>query len=143
VFPQLRPYLFSSPLDKPTFSGFTKALLKKLAKQKDEPVDWMNSDIYNQKINSEFLDVVVKTDFGFFIIKDFGHGPVTVTDIEKILRTIRSHFSKIFRIICVAKSYDSPLQGESLEKIMTKLSSETNIDLLTEEKVGYSVLWIS
>ena len=118
--------------------------MRKLAKMKDQSVDWMNSDIYNHKIDSESLEVgACKDRFWAFYNQRFWRRSCDCNRYREITKGSRSHYSKIFRIICVAKSFDDSLQGESLEKTMERLTSETKIDLLVEEKVGYSVLWIS
>ena len=141
VFPQLRSDLFSSPLDKPTFSGFIKALLRRISKKEDEPIDWSDSNVYNYKIGDLNLDVALKTDFGYFLIRDFNEKVVTAEDIEELVKKVGAKF-KIFRMLCVAKSYDNTLKGELLENNMLRFSN-LKIDLLVEEKVGYSLLWIS
>jgi hypothetical protein len=89
------------------------------------------------------LDVVYNTGKGHFIIKDFGDHVVTSDMLKTLLDMISKHFSKIFRVIVVAKEYESKLTGETLEEQMSKLSREKfSIDLIVEEKLGYSVLWI-
>jgi hypothetical protein len=141
VFPQLRADLFSSLLDKPTFSSFAKALFRKISKKEDESIDWSSSKMYNYKIGEVNLDVALKTDFGYFLIKDFEEKVVMVEDVEELVKKLRPNF-KIFRILCVAKAYDDSLKGESLENYMTRFS-ELKVDLVLKEKVGYSLLWIS
>jgi hypothetical protein len=92
VFPQLRPDLFSTPLDKPTFSSFVKALLRRISKKADEPMDWSNSNIYNYKIGELNLDVALKTDFGYFLIRDFDEKVVTAEDIEELVKKVGAKF---------------------------------------------------
>jgi hypothetical protein len=141
VFPQLRPDLFSSLLDKPTTSSFVKALLRRISKKQDESIDWSSSKIYNYKIGEVNLDVALKTDFGYFLIKDFDEKVVTMEDIEELVNQVRPNF-KIFRLLCVSKTYDHTLKGESLENNMRRFS-DLEIDLVVNENVGYSLLWIS
>jgi hypothetical protein len=141
VFPQLRPDLFSSPLDKPTTSAFVRALLRKILHKGDNSTDSTNSNIYDYQVDAFNLDVALKTDFGYFLIKDFDKKEVSVEDIEKLVKVVRSNF-KIFRIVCVASAYDSSLKEELLESNMIKFS-EIKIDLLLKEKTGYSLQWIS
>jgi hypothetical protein len=46
-------------------------------------------------------------------------------------------------VISVAKEYDQSFK-ESVEQQMAKeLNSNIKLDLLVQEKVGYSVLWVS
>jgi hypothetical protein len=91
------------------------------------------------------LYVAYKTDEGYFVIKDFKDKIVTPEDLRQVTRIVKEKFTHIFRVICVAKAYDeSFLNKDTLEKQMTKeLKANFQIDLILEEKVGYSVLWIS
>ena len=58
----------------------------------------------------------------------------------------RKNYQKIniFRLIVVAKEYDQLfLNRDSLEKIIdTELKAKFKIDLIVQEEVGYSVLWV-
>ena len=75
--------------------------------------------------------------------KDFKDQVVTSDKLKTFLETISKHFSKIFRVIVVAKEYESKLTGETLAEQMSKLSREKfPFDLIIEEKLGYSVVWI-
>ena len=104
-------------------------------------MDWSNSNVINRQIGELNLDVALKTDFGYFLIKDFDEKVVTAEDILELVKKVGSNL-KIFRMICVAKTYDDTLKGELLENNMIRFS-KIKIDLLVEEKVGYSLLWIS
>jgi hypothetical protein len=43
----------------------------------------------------------------------------------------------------MAKEYESKLTGETLEEQMSKLSGKNfSFDLIVEENLGYSVIWI-
>jgi hypothetical protein len=98
----------------------------------------------NYKLNSYLLDLLLETDEGLFIVKGFQDIVVTLNDLNQLSRLINSHFKKkIFRVICVAKEFDqSFFDKELLERQMINLKTKFPIDLLIEEKVGYSVLWI-
>jgi hypothetical protein len=94
-------------------------------------------------VDSQNLDVVYDTGKGQFIIKEFRNQVVTSDMLKSFLDTISKHFSKIFRVIVVAKEYDSKMIGEALEEQMNRLSRNSfPFDLIVEEKLGYSVLWI-
>lgn len=144
VFPELRSDLYISPLDKPTFPSFVKALLSKKKKTRNAIHEDISQSL-NYRIDSYVLDVAYKTDEGYFVIKDFKDKVVTPEDFREVTRIVKEKFTHIFRVICVAKAYDeSFLNKETLEKQMTKeLKANFKIDLILEEKVGYSVLWIS
>lgn len=141
VFPELRPDIYySALLDKTTFSVFAKSLWNKLRHRKDSEV---MTAAFDQKIDSYNLDVVYRIAKGYLIIKNLENQVVTYDELKKFLDTISKNFSKIFRVIVVAKEYDSKMTGEALEEQMNKLSrNRFPFDLIVEEKLGYSVLWI-
>ena len=103
------------------------------------------SESLNYAIDSYVLDVAYKTDEGYFIVKDFKDKIVTPEDLRLLTRIMKDKFARVFRVICVGKAYDeSFLNRATLEKEMTKdMKANFKIDLILEEKVGYSVLWIS
>jgi hypothetical protein len=95
------------------------------------------------------LDLALRTEVGYFIVKDFKGNIVTVADLKQLSRIVGGKFKNryrktyVFRVICVSKQYDpSFLKAKSLEEQMIELDSNFPIDLLIEEKVGYSVLWV-
>jgi len=140
VFPELNPEVYySALLDKPSTQVFTKSLWNKLRQRKAPETE----TTFDQRVDSQNLDVVYDTGKGYFIIKDFKDQVVTSDKLKTFLETISKHFSKIFRVIVVAKDYESRLTGETLEEQMSKLSREKfPFDLIVEEKLGYSVIWI-
>lgn len=87
---------------------------------------------------------------GYFIVKDFKDKIVTTDDLKDLVKIISSKFKNkyrrtdVFRCICVAKNYDqSFFDRESLELQMTQqLKTKFPIDLVVEENIGYSVLWV-
>jgi hypothetical protein len=146
VFPELRPDLYVSPLDQPTASTFFSALKNKYFRRKRFTSKQKVSEKFDYLVDSYTLDLVVKTPVGYFVVKDFKDKIVTLDDLRHLISVIESKFKKnVFRIICVAKEYDeSFLDRERLEGLMMeKLKTNLNIDLLTQEEVGYSVLWIT
>ncbi|MGB7661757.1 MAG: hypothetical protein WBL67_03390 [Nitrososphaeraceae archaeon] len=84
-------------------------------------------------------------------MKSFGDSVVTVDNLKELIMTISNKFRNkygrldVFRVIVVARDYDQPfLNRESLEQMMKgELKSKFDIDLIVEEQVGYTVLWIS
>ena len=109
----------------------------------------------NYKVTPTYsVDLALKLPLeGYFIVKDFKDRVVTVDELKYLVKTISGKFKDkyhlrdihIFRTICVAKDYDAAfLNRESLEKLMMRdLKVNFKIDLIVEEKVGYSVLWVS
>jgi hypothetical protein len=149
IFPQLRDDyqdLISNPIHK-----FKLYIKRKIIRSKKQ---YGVSKIFNYKVNSDSVDLAVKTEEGYFIVKDFKDKAVSVGELKDLIRILTRKFRvvteippriDIFRVICVAKTYDDPfINRETLEKLMTQeLKVNFKIDLIIEEKVGYSVLWIS
>ena len=143
VFPELRSDLYISPLDKPTFPAFMKALLSKRNIIRNS-INEDTSETLNRRFDSYVIDVAHKTDVGYFTVKDFKDKTVKPEDLRQLTRILKENFTHIFRVICVAKAYDeSFLNRETLDKQMSELKANFKIDLIVEEKVGFSVLWIS
>jgi hypothetical protein len=101
-------------------------------------------------VGSYTFDVVLKTENGYFIVKDFRDKVVTLQDLRQLIQIIRNKFkdkyqqSNVLRVISVAKQYNQPfLERESLERIMKYELKIKKIDLIVQEQLGYSVLWIS
>jgi hypothetical protein len=98
------------------------------------------------------FDMVLETIDGYFIIKDFKDKVVLPEDLKQLKEVATSKFKVrgslretfIFRILCVAKEYDKRFwQQETLEQLMTEeLNADFKIDLIVEEKIGFSVLRI-
>jgi hypothetical protein len=142
VFPELVGFIPSISLPTPVnrLRLYLKSKLKSLRRRVTIPKTW------NYKVDSYVLDLVLETDSGLFIIKDFKDNVVKLNDLKQLLEVIDSAFKReIFRTICVAKRYDHPfLDRESLESLMEKnLKPDFPIDLLIEEEVGYTAIWIS
>ena len=105
----------------------------------------------NYKVNRNTFDLALKTDRGYFIIKNFDDKIVNINDIAHLAEKTKSKFKNIYqrtnilRILIVAKNYDEPfLERASLEEIMIqKIKPKLKIDLIVKENIGYSVLWIS
>jgi hypothetical protein len=143
ILPELSPdYLDLSPyIDDYVKSFFRKKLGRSRAS--------ISSKSKNYKVNSYTFDLVLKTPKGYFIVKVFRDKVVTPEDLKGSVEIIQSKFRDRFhrihvlRVICVAREYDqSLLQQESLERTMKDLRAKFKIDLLIEEQVGFSVLWV-
>jgi hypothetical protein len=107
----------------------------------------------NYKVASDYhvdLALAIPLD-GYFIVKDFKEKTATPEDLQELVKMVSTRFktrlrrSNIFRVICVARGYDvSLLESESRERLMRRLLEQNvKIDLIVEEKVGYSALWVS
>ena len=144
VIPELPQYMsYADPANRLQF--FIKSRLKP---SKIEP----SSRIVNYKGRPYSFDIVVTTVDGDFIIKDFKDRVVTPEDLKELRDVASSNFksrlsfrgTNIIRILCVAREYDQRLmQPEMLEQLMTnELEADFYIDLIIEEKTGFSVLWV-
>jgi uncharacterized membrane protein (DUF485 family) len=144
IFPELRSdYVKFSPY----FSDLIKYYFKKkLAKSKEQTL----STSLNYKIDAHSFDLAFRTIKGYFIVKDFSNKVVTIKDLQELIDLIRAKFrdkyqrTYVHRVVCIAKQYDqSFLQRQTLEEKMTKeIKANFDVDLLIEDKVGYSVLWV-
>ena len=148
IFPQLRyDYIKYSTYYVDILKYFIKSKLFDLKKIEEKRI----LKAMNYKVNGYTFDFALKTDDGYFIIKNFDDKIVTISDIKQLIDKAKSRFKTkyqrihILRILIVAKNYDKafPERG-SLEEIMTKeIKSKLKIDLIVKENIGYSLLWIS
>jgi len=144
IFPELRSDYtsFLDPMDTDHIKSYFK---KKLSRSKADNI----VESLDYRLNSYSL-FVARTIKDYFIVNDFKEAVVTFDNLNHLAQRISSKFkdkyqrTHVFRLICVAREYDqSFLQHESLEHQMKeKLKANFAIDLLIEEKVGYSVLWV-
>jgi hypothetical protein len=95
----------------------------------------------DQKINGETIDGIVSTKKGDFIVK-FYDKSVSESDLKNLVVLLSKSRDKIFRVLCVAKDYDEPIQSNKLVGIMDNLPKYFKLDLIFEEEHGYSMLWI-
>jgi hypothetical protein len=147
VFPELRSDLYIGLVDQPTAPAFISALFQKFSKNRGKPAEQnVSQGLGCTTASSYYLDLALKTQHGYFIVKDFKDKVVTLEDLQQLEEALSNEFgNNVFRIICVARKYHPIfLNVESLERQMTKeLTANYSIDLLVEEKIGYSVSWIS
>ena len=147
VFPELR-----SNYIPPRIRDRIKLYFKRKV---DKPQHIIVSESMNYKVGPEYsVDLALRTPEGYFIVKDFKDKVVTPEELRHLAKTLAHKFrdigaipprADIFRVMCVAKAYDAALLNtDTLEQQMTKqLKANFDIDLLLQEKVGYSVVWIS
>jgi uncharacterized protein YnzC (UPF0291/DUF896 family) len=95
----------------------------------------------DKKINGETINAIVSTKKGDFIVK-FYDKAVSESDLKNLVQLLSKSQDKIFRVLCVAKDYDEPLQSNKLVGIMDNLPKYFKLDLIFEEEHGYSMLWI-
>jgi hypothetical protein len=145
IFPELTPAYIDTYAD---FIDRIRLYLKRKFRKSEQKISRMR---INYKGKSYLVDLALKTEEGYFIVKDFGDEIVSIENLRELVEMVRSSFkdkyqrTHVFRLICVAKTFSQPfLETNLLEEIMTKqLKSNFEIDLLVQEKVGYSVLWVS
>jgi hypothetical protein len=134
VFPELRSnYIPPGILDR---------IKLRFKRKVDKPQHIIVSESMNYKVSPEYsVDLALRTPDGYFIVKDFKDKVVSPEELRHLVKILGHKFKDIFRVICVARAYDEVLLNtETLEKQMTEQDFE--IDLILEEKVGYSVLWV-
>jgi hypothetical protein len=145
IFPQLRADYY----DYYYVANFAKAFFKKKFTK-----SWKERTRagLNYRVGEEYyLDVALKTLEGYFIVKNFGDSSISVDNLKELIMIISGEFRNkygrldVFRVIVVARDYDQPfLNRESLEQMMNgELKSKFDIDLIVEEQVGFTVLWVS
>lgn len=100
-----------------------------------------------QKRKLHFLrnyDLGIKTSTGWYIIQ-FYENLVTFDDVKKITNKFsieKTMWSDIQRVIIVGKEFDSTFEKEKLVEQMSLLKRKIHVDIILEEKYGYSTIWI-
>jgi hypothetical protein len=147
VYPELRSDI---PLSDPSvierIEWYLQRFISYLSRRKRDSEQEMLSKALNYRIDSYILDLVLKTKHGgVFIVKYFGNKTVRFNDLNELIKIVKKKFgtkmwteSRSFRVICVAREYDS----EILPKLKDLVTTENKIDLLVEEENGFSVLWV-
>jgi len=108
------------------------------------------SDLSKPKLRYTNFDQVFRTDTGDFILKIF-KTTVKWEHIEKIIKQLNREQSMqklfdtqvIMRVICLADKYDPFFESNDLVSKMEETKRNYyKIDLILEEKFGYSTIWI-
>ncbi len=108
------------------------------------------SDYSKPKLRYTNFDQVFRTDTGDFIFKIF-KTTVKWEHIEKIIKELNreQRMQKVFdtqviiRVICLADKYDPFFESYDLASKMKETKRNYyKIDLILEEKFGYSTIWI-
>ena len=108
------------------------------------------SDLSKPKLRYTNFDQVFRTDTGDFIFKIF-KTTVKWEHIEKIIKQLNREQSMqklfdtqvIMRVICLADKYDPFFESNDLVSKMEETKRNYyKIDLILEEKFGYSTIWI-
>jgi hypothetical protein len=145
VFPELRSNYIPPGIQDRIILYFKR----KLGKSKRTIV----SESMNYKVSSDYsVDLALRIPDGYFIVKDFKDKVVSFEDLKYLVKILSRKFREIglpprrvniFRLICVAQEYDQYfLERETLENKMRELKTDFGVDLLIQDKVGYSVLWV-
>ena len=79
---------------------------------------------------------------------------LTYEELKKFTKKVSSEFKEVDdRIICIAKEFgdefhpeenvtEDDAEWDEQEKRMDELSVEGHVDLIKEDKSGYSIMWI-
>lgn len=144
IFPEIRDDYWRYFVDyQDSLKYFFRNRLFKYKRDKDL------SKVLNYKDKSFLIDVLLKTDKDYFIIKVFDK-KVTIDTMKEFMKAITENLgniykkNKVFRSMIVAKDFDNIfLNRNTLEELMQdELKTPFPLDLIMEEEVGYSVLWI-
>ncbi len=121
--------------------------LRRLKKESDvENEDEILKRSLNRSFGSRVYDLALRTESGYFLVKHLGHNTITLDELKGLAHSSARDFgrNKIFRMVCVARSYDPVFFDlDELEKQIRKIGSTLPIDVLVEEEKGYSVLRVA
>jgi len=119
-------------------------LAKKNARKKGEKFQYdlefkSNGEVFDLKVNTsegivlvEFFDKILSWDD----LKGF------VERIDKGFKDGRAGAHEILRVVCVSKDFDDIFLSEELSDKIKKFSNTYKIDLLKEDKTGFTTLFI-
>jgi len=112
--------------------------------------------IRNNKVNRfvfKKFDFAINTSTGIFILKIVNDKILTFEDIENTVKDIHKKMiitglgiedkETIDRLIFLTKSFDENISEKELDEKMRKLKKPYLIDIIKEEKYGYSTIWIN
>lgn len=94
-----------------------------------------------KKIGKYYFDLLFDTSEGKTGVMFFES--LTFEELKKFIDNVKTHFDhEGDRIICVSKKYDEFFETKEFEDRLNKKNRQFNLDLILEEELGYSILWI-
>ena len=142
----------------PQIDKVKKMRLKKGYTDIDQQSKWRITRwfIRNNKVNRfvfKNFDFAINTSTGVFVLKIVNDKTLTFEDIENTVKDIRKKMivtglgiedkETIDRLIFLTKSFDEKISEKELDEKMRKLKKPYLIDIIKEEKYGYSTIWIN
>ena len=115
-------------------------LAKKNARKKEEKFQY---DL-EFKSNGEVFDLKVNTSEGIVLVEFFDK-ILSWDDLKGFVERIDKAFkdvNEILRVVCVSKDFDDIFLSEELSDKIKKISNTYKIDLLKEDKTGFTTLFI-
>lgn len=115
-------------------------LAKKNARKKGEKFQY---DL-EFKSNGEVFDLKVNTSEGIVLVEFFDK-ILSWDDLKGFVERIDKAFkdvNEILRVVCVSKDFDDIFLSEELSDKIKKISNTYKIDLLKEDKTGFTTLFI-
>ena len=115
-------------------------LAKKNARKKGEKFQY---DL-KFKTSGEVFDLKADTSEGVVLVEFFDK-TLSWDDLEGFMKSVSKGFhqdSGIFRIVCVSKNLDDIFLSEELSDKIKKLDNPYKIDLLKEDKTGFTTYFI-
>ena len=115
-------------------------LAKKNARKKGEKFQY---DL-EFKSNGEVFDLKVNTSEGIVLVEFFDK-ILSWDDLKGFVERIDKAFkdvNEILRVVCVSKDFDDIFLSEELSDKIKKFSNTYKIDLLKEDKTGFTTLFI-
>lgn len=100
-----------------------------------------------QKGKIHFLrnyDLGIKTSTGWYVIQ-FYENLVKFNNVEEIVKKIsfeKTIGTEIQRIIIVGKEFDASFEKDEIINKMNLLKRKVHVDIILENKYGYSTIWI-
>ena len=115
-------------------------LAKKSARKKGEKFQY---DL-EFKSNGEVFDLKVNTSEGIVLVEFFDK-ILSWDDLKGFVERIDKAFkdvNEILRVVCVSKDFDDIFLSEELSDKIKKIGKDYKIDLLKEDKTGFTTLFI-
>ena len=115
-------------------------LAKKNARKKGEKFQY---DL-EFKSNGEVFDLKVNTSEGIVLVEFFDK-ILSWDDLKGFVERIDKAFkdvNEILRVVCVSKDFDDIFLSEELSDKIKKIGKDYKIDLLKEDKTGFTTLFI-
>jgi len=116
----------------------------KLAKKEGEGKGKKFQYDYEYKIKDTVFDLKVNTPEGIILV-EFFNKKLTFDRLEVFVKSMDHAFGNaapILRAVCIAKDFDDVFFSDELEEKLSKLHMYYKMDLIKEDKSGFSTIWI-